>query len=118
MERAHEEFNAAKYLFKGGYLREAASRAYYSMFHATKALLYLKNNFPRTHRGVISQFGKEFIKSGDLDKIYGEMLTRAEMLRVKADYDIERMIVEEEVEDVLVSCEQFLNKIDEIIMKL
>ncbi len=118
LELAEEEFNAARYLFDGGYLRGAASRAYFSMFHGTKALLYLKDNYPKTYAGVISQFGKEFVKSGEIDKTFGEMLARAETLRSKADYDVEREITKEEVEDILDACKKFLGKIDEVIREL
>ncbi len=115
LDLAREEFNAANYLFKGSYLREAASRAYFSMFHAAKALLYLRDNYPKTHAGVISQFGKEFVKTGEMDKTFGEMLSLSETLRAKADYDVEREITEEEVEEILDACEKFLEKVDEVV---
>jgi uncharacterized protein len=115
IELAEEEYNAAAYLYEGGFLREAASRTYYSMFHAAKALLYLKKNYPKTHAGVISQFGKEFITTGYIEKVFGETLSQAETLRSKADYDIERQITKEEVEDVLESCERFLDKVRDMI---
>jgi hypothetical protein len=118
LKLADEEFSAASYLFEGGYLREAASRAYFSMFHAAKALLYLREKYPKTHAGVISKFGEEFVKSGEIEKVYGEMLAQAETLRAKADYDIEREITEVEVEDVLDSCEKFLEKVSEVAKEL
>ncbi len=114
LDLAYEEFEAASYLHKGGFLRESASRAYYSMHHAAKALLDLRDKHPKTHAGVISQFGEEFVKTGYVEKIYGEMLSQAETLRAKADYDIGRKITEEEVEEVLNSCKDFLEKISKI----
>ena len=41
---------------------EAISEAYYAMFHAAKALLALRGIHPKTHAGVVSQFGLQFVK--------------------------------------------------------
>jgi len=57
MEKAHEKLKAAKVLFERKFYSDAVSRAYYAMFYAARALLSEKNIYPKTHRGVISQFG-------------------------------------------------------------
>ena len=49
MQRAAEKLEAAKYLFEGEYYNDAASRAYYSMFHAASALLLTKDIATFTH---------------------------------------------------------------------
>ena len=43
---------------------EAISEAYYAMFHAAKALLALRGIHPKTHAGVVSQFGLQFVTEG------------------------------------------------------
>jgi len=37
----------------------AINRLYYSCFHATKALLLIKNLVPRTHSGVVSNLHQQ-----------------------------------------------------------
>jgi len=64
LDQAVEELNAANLLYEKEYFREAVSRAYYSMFHASQALLLIKEVYPKSHKGVIQKFGEEFIKSG------------------------------------------------------
>jgi len=43
IDQSYEEFDAANLLFDKEFYREAVSRAYYSMFHAAQALLFIKN---------------------------------------------------------------------------
>ena len=61
---AEECLKEAKLLLTNGFYRGAASRAYYSMFHAAKALLALKNIAPKKHSGVLRMLGLEFVNKG------------------------------------------------------
>mgnify|MGYP006306271263 FL=1 len=74
LDQAEEELNAANLLFNKNFYRESISRAYYSMFHATQALLLIKEIYPKSHKGVIQKFGEEFVKSGILEKKMGYIL--------------------------------------------
>jgi len=70
IENAEEKLEAAEYLLKGGFYNDAVSRAYYSMFYSAKALLSLKEIYPKAHKGVITKFGLEFVKKGFVDRTY------------------------------------------------
>lgn len=85
MKNAYEKLEAAKTLFENGFYGDAVSRAYYAMFFASKALLAEKDIYPRTHRGLISQFGLELVKSGEFKKELFDLLTRAQEDREEAD---------------------------------
>lgn len=102
-------------LFDKEFYREAVSRAYYSMFHAAQALLFIKNVYPKSHKGVIQKFGEEFIKPSLLERKIGHMLAQAETMRLKADYDVGVKIDKEECEEILTNCEFFLSKVKETI---
>lgn len=78
IKNAYERLEAAKTLFENEFYGDAVSRAYYAMFFATKALLSQKSIYPRTHRGLISQFGLEFVKNGEFKKELFDLLTRAQ----------------------------------------
>ena len=56
-------FEEARLLLTSGFYRGAASRAYYSMFHAARALLAAKNIAPKKHAGVLRMLGLEFVSS-------------------------------------------------------
>lgn len=118
IENAEEKLEAAEYLLQGGFYNDAASRAYYSMFYAAKALLSLKEIYPKAHKGVISKFGLEFVKKGFVEDIYGRALTHAKDRREVADYDIEKDITREEAELIVDDAEQFLARIKRAIREL
>jgi len=117
LNQAEEELNASYVLFEKEFYREAISRAYYSMFHATQALLILKEIYPKSHKGVIQKFGEEFVKPGLLEKKMGYILSQAETMRLKADYDVGVKITKEECEEILDNCEFFIKKIKYTIKK-
>jgi uncharacterized protein (UPF0332 family) len=58
------------------------------MFHASQALLMIKEVYPKSHKGVIQKFGEEYIKPGLLEKKMGHILAQAETMRLKADYEV------------------------------
>lgn len=78
MVKACEKLEVACNLFENGYYGDAVSRAYYAMFFAARALLSKRNIYPKTHRGLISQFGLEFVKSGEFNQDVFDLLTRAQ----------------------------------------
>jgi len=118
LDQAIEELEAANLLFEEEYYREAVSRAYYSMFHASQALLLVKEIYPKSHKGVIQKFGEEFVKSGILEKKMGHILAQAETMRLKADYDVGVKITEEECKEILDNCDFFISKVKEIIKEI
>ena len=104
IRRARRILDAAYHLFRGGFYEDAVSRAYYSMYFAAKALLLKRNITVKTHKGLLSTFGVEFVDDGVVEKYYGRALRIAEELREEADYSISREISKEEAE-------KFLNRI-------
>ncbi len=86
LARATERLDAAQLLLREGKYEDAINRAYYSMFHCTRALLYGRKASVRTHRGLIVKFGEEFVKSGEIAREYATMLSSTQTLRENADY--------------------------------
>ena len=110
MNVAEEELSSAHILFEHGKYRDVISRAYYSMFHAARALLLIKGLSPKKHAGTVSMFGKHYVKEGIVDEYYGKALTKAFQMRSKADYNVMYLPSEEEAEEVLELAEEFLEK--------
>jgi uncharacterized protein (UPF0332 family) len=86
MEKSERSFRAADLLLAAGEADFAASRAYYGYFYAAQGLLVEKGVRPRSHAGVVRQYGLHFAKSGVLDPRFGRLLDRALALRQLADY--------------------------------
>jgi uncharacterized protein (UPF0332 family) len=116
----NEEYrlNAVKYLYNGGYYDDALSRAYYSMFYAAKALLSVKEIYPKAHKGVISKFGLEFVKKGLIEDTYGRALNHAKDRREVAEYDVEKKISKNETALIIEDAENFLERIKIVINEL
>ena len=74
LKNAEEKLNAAKHLLEGEFYRDSVSRSYYSMFFAAKALLALREIYPQTHKGVVTQFGLQFVKNGFIRELHGRSL--------------------------------------------
>ena len=110
MERAHEKLEVAKSLFGTGFYSDAVSRAYYAMFYAARALLSEKNIYPKTHRGVISQFGLKFVKEGEFEKEIFDLFARAQEDREEADYGLLSETDDDEAKKIIEGAEKFLKE--------
>jgi len=115
---ARETLGAAEYLLEGGYYNDAVSRAYYAMFYAARALLASRDIHPKGHKGLILQFGLEFVKTGFIEEMYGRALSHAKERRETADYNIDSKMTEEEAESIVDDARNFLRRIDEAFTKL
>lgn len=94
LEKAEHALEVAEALMKDGYMPDAASKIYYSMFYAAQALLKSESIEVVKHSAVESAFGYYFAKPGRIDPKYHRMLMNAREIREIADYDIEEEIVE------------------------
>jgi len=86
------------------------NRAYYSFFHAAKAMLNVLGFNAKTHSGLISEFGLRIIKPNLLDKKFGEYFRRAFEMRESSDYEIGIIFGEDEVQTLIKNAEDFLKK--------
>jgi uncharacterized protein (UPF0332 family) len=110
MENAYEKLEAAKTLLENGFYADAVSRAYYAMFFAARALLSERNIYPKTHRGLISQFALEFVKTGEFRKEIFYLFTRAQEDREEADYGLFPETDEKEAKIIITAAETFLEE--------
>jgi uncharacterized protein (UPF0332 family) len=106
---------AAKLLYKNSLYEDAVSRAYYAMFHAAKAVLLLKGIKPKTHKGLITKFGLEFVNKGYVDKMLGQAFSTAREDREYADYDVHVKISAEEAEITIDDAEKFIDSVKEVL---
>lgn len=90
MGKAQRALEAATRAAQIGDTETAADRAYYSVYYAAWALLDSSGSSrPKTHRGLIAEFSRLFVKNGPLDAASGAVLSRLENLRLMADYTLE-----------------------------
>jgi uncharacterized protein (UPF0332 family) len=113
--RAEVRLKAAEYLYEKGFYEDAVSRAYYSMYFAATALLLTKNITVKTHKGLISKFGMEFVNKDVVEGYYGRALRIAEELREESEYSISREIPADESKSVIEDAKNFLKRIKQAI---
>jgi len=89
---------------------DAASRAYYAMFHATRALLAARGLTARSHSGLAALFAEHFVRSGDLDVQFGRWLGQGRRTREIGDYDDFLEIEPAEATQAVSRARQFLNE--------
>ena len=112
LELAERFLNTSKTNLEHGDLRSAVDRAYYAMFHAAHAALALKGvEEPKTHKGLMTQFGSEIIKAGHIDKDLARTLWDAYDMRQKGDYDIYADFGEERVKELINRAREFIRAI-------
>ena len=109
LQQAKESLEEARYLFNGGKsLRSVVNRLYYGMFYSVLALLIYEPYASSKHSGVLSYFGKRFVKGGDFPESMGRCLNKAFELRQRGDYREYFELREDQVEPLLNDADHFL----------
>lgn len=111
LEKAKDRLDAAQLLLDNEKFEDSVNRAYYSIYHSAMALLRTKDVSPKTHKGLIGQFGKKFVKTEKVDKNFSKMLSHAESLRETADYGIEPEIKSEDAAKTVKNAKEFLEMV-------
>ena len=109
---ADEALSDAEYLLKDNRLRAAANRAYYAMFYAAQAVLsQTDTQLPKTHSGVINQFGLHVARPGIVDRQLGAHLRNAYRLRIRTDYELHAEYADDLVAETVQNARAFVSAI-------
>ncbi len=84
---ARDTLAAAELLAREGYARHAVGRAYYAVYHASRALLASVGLRSRTHDGVRTLVNEHFVRTGALAHEHARTLRQVAADRNDADYD-------------------------------
>jgi len=112
---ADEKLLVARELFIATHYHDAVSRLYYGMFYAAKAALLSIDIRVKSHAGVISQFGRFFVKVGRVEARFETMLSRANEDRMRSDYRPKSRPEREDVEQALRDAETFSARARELV---
>ena len=115
IKEATASLDAARLLRKGGFYGFSASRAYYAMFYAAEAVLLSKDLTFSKHAGVISAFGKDFVKTGDVGPEYHRYLIEGMELRHVGDYGHSFDISSEQSDQQIRNAEEFIKMAGELL---
>ena len=111
IQRAENALQVAKELLSNRHYPDSVSKAYYIMFYCASVLLINSGIKRSSHSGVVSAFGRFFAKTEKIDPKYHRMITKAQIDRETADYDIYKVIPREVAKRRIEEAEEFLNEI-------
>ena len=86
IEQSKENLEEAEALFAINKFKGANNRAYYSIFHAIKAILALEQTDFKKHSSIIAYFNKEYISKNVFPRELGKRVNEARFFREKSDY--------------------------------
>jgi uncharacterized protein len=111
LKKARQSLKTARLDLETGDTDASVNRSYYAAFYAAWAMFEAAGmDKPKRHSGMISEFGRRFVKEGPLDPSLGATLARLENLRNFADYTLEET-PSDKAKAALVSAEKFVDAI-------
>ncbi len=118
MSHALEALEAARLLLDAGSLAAAINRAYYAAFYAACALLETRGMGGRSHRGLLTLFGREFVVPGIIAREHGRALHKLFERRQEADYGVFVDFDQETTADLVEAAEAFVTDARELLERL
>ena len=71
----------------------------------------------KTHDGTLTELGKHFVLTGQLDRKYGRFYARMIQLRIKADYNSIAEVSEQEVNEMAPLTHEFIEALLPLLAK-
>lgn len=115
IEQSKEELNAGKLLYKEKFYKSANNRAYYSIFHAIRAVLALEPIDFKKYKDVIAYFNQYYISKEIFPKSIGRRIAQANRIREDSDYDDQFIVNPEATEAQLQTAEELIDLVEKYI---
>lgn len=115
LEQSEEFLNSAIKNLNMDELKTANNRAYYSIFHAMRAVLALDEVDFKKHSGVIAYFRENYIKNGIIDRCCSDIISNASLIRNKSDYDDFYVAVKSETVEQVENARTFFEHVKEYL---
>jgi uncharacterized protein (UPF0332 family) len=109
IEKGRRSLRSARRVDEDGDHDFAVSRAYYAMFYLAEALLLDRHRAASKHTGVISEFNRLFVRTGEFPSRHLDALRKAFEERIDADYEFQAEFSRERTRAVLDSAQDFLD---------
>ena len=115
-EKAGQALSDAELLLENGSVEAAINRGYYAAFQAARAALLTEEERPKTHSGVIRRFGYHFVRTGRASDEIGDILTTAQSMRGRADYEAIADLSQEDAANLIEDVRRFIEVVEEKIL--
>lgn len=115
LEKSEQAFKDAERMRKVDVSDEAVvSRLYYALYHSVKAALYSKGLNPKTHGGVVSDFGEYLMGDYGVTREDARFVSLSQTRREEADYDYKPGI-DEDISTIFERTEEVMEKMENIV---
>lgn len=111
IEQAEQCYRSAVLLLEAGDYKASANRSYYCIFHSMRAVLAISGFDSKKHSGIISEFRRNYIKSGIFDMEFSDIIGSAFDVRGSSDYDDFYIASKSAVEEQLLGEKKFMNAV-------
>ncbi len=118
IRKAKDTLEVSKLLVSENHWNSAANRIYYSAFYAVLALLAKMKAKTSTHSGTKSEFYRLFIKTGTIERKFGELYTDLFSKRQESDYEDFLNFTKEDITPLIPRVEEFIETIVKEIDKI
>lgn len=115
LERAKQDLSDAEFNYKHKRYLNANNRAYYSIFHAIKAVLALERVDFKRHKDVLAYFNQHYIKTERFPKIISKKISQASKVREDSDYDDEFIPTDEETKIQIDTARELIELVDQYL---
>ena len=117
LDRAKQDLSDAEFCYKDRRYLNANNRAYYSIFHAIRAVLAIEKVDFKRHKDVLAYFNKNYIKTEIFPRIISKKISQANKTREDSDYDDEFMPTDEETKNQINTAKELIKLVEEYINK-
>ncbi len=115
IDKAEEVYTAAVILYDAGQWNSAINRLYYACFYVASALLLKRGVGAKSHTGVIAKFSECVVRTGEVTADEYRVFPKLLNWRTKGDYNDMFDFSKEDVDDVLQSTRQFIDKVKTLL---
>lgn len=115
-KKARAALSDAELLLREGSPEATINRGYYAVFQAARAALLTEEESPNTHSGVIRRFSYHFVRTGQVSNEIGDILTTAQSMRGRADYEAFSDFGPEEADELFEKAHRFIQTVEEQIL--
>ena len=115
LEQAKDDLKASQILYESKLYKSANNRAYYSIFHAIRAILALEPIDFKRHKDVLAYFNKNYINLEIFPRTLGKRIIQASRIREDSDYDDEYVADPIATEDQIKTAEELIELVEKYI---
>ena len=115
LENAREDLKRAQVAKDAEDYKLVMNRSYYAIFHAIRAVNALESFDSSKHKGVISHFNKEHVKTGEFPRNVSKMISSAMDCRQKSEYEDFYIISKSDAIEQLDNAEMIVKLVDEYL---